>query len=63
MINLIIIIAFLTSLISLILLRPIAIKLKLVDFPTKRKDHIGNIPLIGGICIYLGVIMSYGILN
>ena len=63
MIDLIIIIAFLTSLILLILLRPIAFKLKLLDFPTKRKDHIGNVPLIGGICIYFGVIMSYGILN
>ena len=52
--ELIIIIAFLTSLISLILLRPIAVKINLVDFPTERKDHKGNIPLIGGGCIFLG---------
>ena len=51
--------AFLTSLISLIILRPLAIKLNLVDHPTERKNHIGNIPLTGGICIFLGLLTSY----
>ena len=51
--------AFLTSLISLIILRPIAIKFNLVDYPDERKTHIGNIPLIGGICIFLGLLIPY----
>jgi len=63
MIELKIITAFLTSLISLILLRPLAIKYKLIDFPTERKNHIGNVPLIGGICIFLGLLIPYLIFN
>jgi len=35
--------------------KPIAIRLGLVDTPTARKDHIGSIPLIGGIAIFLGM--------
>ena len=59
MIELYIIIAFVTSLISLIILRPFAIKFKLVDYPTERKNHIGNIPIVGGICVFLGLLISY----
>ena len=51
--------AFLISLISLIILRPLAIKYNLVDYPTDRKNHIGNIPLVGGICVFLGLSISY----
>ena len=49
MLALSIIITFLTSLISLIILRPIAIKFNLVDYPAERKTHAGNIPIVGGI--------------
>ena len=59
MFELIIVTAFLTSLLSLILLRPLAIKFSLVDYPTERKKHVGNIPLIGGICVFLGCLISY----
>jgi UDP-GlcNAc:undecaprenyl-phosphate/decaprenyl-phosphate GlcNAc-1-phosphate transferase len=56
---LIIITAFLTSLVFVITLRPLAIKFNLVDYPTERKSHLGNIPLIGGACIFLGCLISY----
>ena len=59
MIEFITITAFLTSLITLIILRPLAIKFNLVDHPSERKNHIGNIPLIGGICVFLGLLTSY----
>lgn len=59
MITLSIISAFLTCLISLVIIRPFAIKYNLVDYPTERKNHIGNIPFIGGICIFLGLSISY----
>jgi UDP-GlcNAc:undecaprenyl-phosphate/decaprenyl-phosphate GlcNAc-1-phosphate transferase len=59
MFGLIIITAFLTSLISLIILRPFAIKFNLVDFPNERKNHTGNIPLVGGVCVFLGCLISY----
>tara|TARA_B110000003_G_C16648626_1_gene533183 strand:- start:431 stop:1450 length:1020 start_codon:yes stop_codon:yes gene_type:complete len=59
MVELYIIIAFLTSLISLIIIRPFAIKFNLVDYPTERKNHTGNIPVAGGICVFLGLLISY----
>ena len=62
MIELNIIIAFLTSLISLIIIRPFAVKYNLVDLPNERKSHEGNIPLVGGICIFLGLLIPYLIL-
>ena len=59
MTGLIIITSFITCLISLIIFRPLAIKYNLVDYPTERKNHTGNIPLIGGVCIFLGCLISY----
>ena len=31
--------------------------LKLIDYPSERKNHIGEIPLVGGISIYLSLII------
>ncbi len=59
MIELNIITPFLTSLIFLLILRPLAIKYNLVDYPTERKNHTGNIPLVGGICVFLGLLISF----
>jgi UDP-GlcNAc:undecaprenyl-phosphate GlcNAc-1-phosphate transferase len=56
--ELIFIIIFLTSLISLMILRPVGIKLNLVDFPNERKIHSGNIPLVGGLGIFITVLVS-----
>ena len=53
----VIIIGLLSTLISIIIIRPIAIMLKLIDYPDDRKQHKGEIPLIGGICIFFGVIL------
>ena len=58
MIELNIITAFITSLIALIIIRPLAIKFNLLDYPTIRKNHTGNIPLVGGVCICLGILIS-----
>jgi len=51
-------IGFLSTLISIIIIRPIAIKLKLIDYPDDRKRHQGEVPLIGGVSIFVGVIVS-----
>ena len=48
-------IAFLVTLISILLLRPAARKLRLVDTPGGRKAHVKETPLIGGLGIYLGL--------
>lgn len=38
--------------------KPVAIKLGLVDTPTARKAHVGSIPLVGGVAIFFGVLIS-----
>jgi len=48
-------ISFLVTLISIVLLRPAARKLRLVDTPGGRKAHAKETPLIGGLGIYLGL--------
>lgn len=50
------IIAFIFSSISLYALKPLAIRLGLVDLPDhQHKKHVGSIPLIGGICVFIGI--------
>ncbi|NVK20929.1 MAG: undecaprenyl-phosphate alpha-N-acetylglucosaminyl 1-phosphate transferase [Kangiellaceae bacterium] len=44
--------------IAVFLLRPIAVNWGLVDTPDNRKQHVGNIPLIGGLAIYLATLTS-----
>lgn len=51
-------ITFITSLVAIKVINPIAIKTGLVDFPCDRKIHKGNIPLVGGIAIYLAVLIT-----
>lgn len=46
------------TLVTIVSLRPLAKKLRFVDRPSQRKKHIGNIPLIGGISILIGVYFS-----
>jgi UDP-GlcNAc:undecaprenyl-phosphate/decaprenyl-phosphate GlcNAc-1-phosphate transferase len=58
MIEMNIIIAFLTIFILLIILRPLAIKFNLVDYPTNRKTNTGNSPFVGEIFVFLGLLIS-----
>ena len=52
----------LTSIIStyvaICVLRPLAFKINLLDIPNERKNHVGHVPLIGGIAMYIGVVVS-----
>jgi UDP-GlcNAc:undecaprenyl-phosphate GlcNAc-1-phosphate transferase len=45
--------SFLITIAAMILLRPIAFKIGLIDQPCSRKRHQGEIPMIGGLAIYL----------
>jgi UDP-GlcNAc:undecaprenyl-phosphate GlcNAc-1-phosphate transferase len=47
----------------IILLKPLALRLGLADVPGGRKSHEGNIPLIGGIAIFIGVSFAFLTLN
>ena len=53
-----ILIASVTTLVAISLLRPFAISIDLVDRPNHRKTHKGSVPLIGGLAMYAGVVIS-----
>lgn len=52
------IVFFIVAFIFLFLLRKIAKKINLVDKPNERKKHNGEIPLVGGISIYLTLMLA-----
>jgi len=49
-------IAFLVTALFILALRPVAYSIGLVDRPGGRKGHRGIVPVIGGICMYLGIV-------
>jgi UDP-GlcNAc:undecaprenyl-phosphate GlcNAc-1-phosphate transferase len=51
-------VAFLSCLVILRLLYPFAVKIKLVDKPSDRKTHTGEIPLIGGLAMFTGFVIA-----
>ena len=51
-------IAFLATACLIVFLRPRAVHIGLVDKPTARKQHTGEVPLIGGIAMFCGFIFS-----
>lgn len=52
---------FVLTLIAIFILIPLAHKIGLVDKPHGRKQHVGSIPLIGGISIFTGVAATLAI--
>ncbi|OAT28952.1 undecaprenyl-phosphate N-acetylglucosaminyl 1-phosphate transferase [Buttiauxella brennerae ATCC 51605] len=54
-----IIIIFLTAMAALLIARVVALKCGLVDKPGGRKQHKGEIPLVGGISFYCVIAMCY----
>ncbi|WP_192508453.1 UDP-N-acetylglucosamine--undecaprenyl-phosphate N-acetylglucosaminephosphotransferase [Pseudoalteromonas aurantia] len=50
--------AFVASYCSIFMIKPVAEKVGLVDTPCNRKRHVGSIPLIGGVSIFLAVLVS-----
>lgn len=45
---------FTVTLVAIFLLIPLSNKIGLVDKPAGRKQHVGAVPLIGGICVFIG---------
>jgi UDP-GlcNAc:undecaprenyl-phosphate GlcNAc-1-phosphate transferase len=57
-------VAAVVTILALQYLRPVALKLDLVDHPdSERKVHAGSVPLIGGIAMYLGFTMGFALMN
>ena len=52
------VVAFLASVLTIKVLLPLAPQIGLVDLPSDRKQHVGSIPLIGGISIFTGVLIA-----
>ncbi|MBE2895261.1 UDP-N-acetylglucosamine--undecaprenyl-phosphate N-acetylglucosaminephosphotransferase [Spirabiliibacterium falconis] len=50
---------FVVSFVALIVVRPLARRIGLVDKPNYRKRHQGAVPLIGGIALFLGNLCFY----
>lgn len=50
--------AFAFAFVAIKLIKPIALEFGLVDTPSARKTHCGNIPLIGGISIFIAVLAA-----
>ena len=48
-------VTILVTVLFMLALRPMAVGLNLVDRPGGRKKHVGDIPIIGGIAMFLGV--------
>ncbi|BBN80370.1 undecaprenyl-phosphate alpha-N-acetylglucosaminyl 1-phosphate transferase [Pseudoalteromonas sp. A25] len=54
----VILFAFLASYCSIFAIKPLAEYVGLVDTPCSRKKHVGSIPLIGGVSIFVAVLIS-----
>tara|TARA_R110000772_G_scaffold268725_1_gene398211 strand:- start:19597 stop:20646 length:1050 start_codon:yes stop_codon:yes gene_type:complete len=50
--------SFVFAFLAIKFFKPVAIEIGLVDKPSERKLHSGHIPLIGGICIFIAVLMA-----
>jgi UDP-GlcNAc:undecaprenyl-phosphate/decaprenyl-phosphate GlcNAc-1-phosphate transferase len=53
-----ILIASITTFIAIIILRPVALSIGLIDNPNERKLHTGSVPLIGGLAMFFGITVS-----
>src|SRR5262249_39341382 len=53
--------SFFTCWLAIVALRPIAIAVDLVDHPGGRKTHLGDIPVVGGLAMFLGIVLGVGL--
>jgi UDP-GlcNAc:undecaprenyl-phosphate GlcNAc-1-phosphate transferase len=53
---------FFICLLAIFALRPVAIAIDLIDRPGGRKTHHGEVPIVGGLAMLLGVVLGVGLL-
>ena len=51
-------ISAISCMVAISLIRPFAVNINLVDIPNNRKRHIGNIPLVGGISMFVAIVVG-----
>lgn len=54
--------SFSLCLLAMFALRPLAIAVKLIDRPGERKLHAGEVPVVGGLGMLLGMVLGMGLL-
>jgi UDP-GlcNAc:undecaprenyl-phosphate GlcNAc-1-phosphate transferase len=54
--------SFALCVLAIVALRPIAIAIDLIDRPGGRKTHHGEVPIIGGLAMFLGMVLGMGLL-
>ena len=54
--------SFSLCLLAMLALRPVAIAVKLIDRPGGRKSHVGEVPVVGGLGMLLGMVLGLGLL-
>jgi UDP-GlcNAc:undecaprenyl-phosphate/decaprenyl-phosphate GlcNAc-1-phosphate transferase len=54
--------SFFTCLLAILALRPLAVAVDLVDRPGGRKAHQGNIPIVGGLAMFIATVLGVGLL-
>ena len=56
-------IAFAVTTVFMFALRPVAQSVNLVDRPGGRKSHVGQVPIIGGLAMFAGVLAGFTLLD
>lgn len=54
--------SFFATLLAMAALRPVAVAVELVDKPGGRKTHHGDIPVVGGLAMFMGCTFAIGLL-
>ena len=53
---------FFATLLAMAALRPVAVAVELVDKPGGRKTHRGDVPVVGGLAMFVGCVFGIGLL-
>jgi UDP-GlcNAc:undecaprenyl-phosphate GlcNAc-1-phosphate transferase len=53
---------FFATLLAMTALRPVAVAVELVDKPGGRKTHHGEVPVVGGLAMFVGCVFGVGLL-
>ncbi len=56
-------VAFAVTVVFMVSLRPLARSIGFVDRPGGRKTHVGDVPVVGGVAMFAGLIAGFSILN
>ena len=56
-------IPFFATIIFILLLQPVALKIGLIDHPVGRKQHKTPTPLVGGLAIFLALLLTLSLIN